>query len=57
MPMAICIMVVEVWVVEDLQPTHHVLLAVTNNTCVNVVLCRRRAGVGQDAVVGVCPAC
>lgn len=26
-------------------------------TCVKVVLCRRRAGVGHDAVVGVCPAC
>lgn len=26
-------------------------------TCVNVVLCLRLAGVGHDAVVGVCPAC
>lgn len=26
-------------------------------TCVNVVLCLLRAGVGQDAVVGVWPAC
>lgn len=26
-------------------------------TCVNVVRCLLRAGVGQDAVVGVCPAC
>lgn len=28
-----------------------------NCTWVNVVRCRLRAGVGQEAVVGVCPAC
>lgn len=27
------------------------------STCVNVVRCLLRAGVGHEAVVGVCPAC